>query len=89
MSRAILAVLLGPSWEGRVDVVMDDRGRVVIPQAERERLGVTGGAVFRLVPTAEGVILGLRRRSTVTHADVQLPLDSLGDDEEGAPAAAT
>jgi bifunctional DNA-binding transcriptional regulator/antitoxin component of YhaV-PrlF toxin-antitoxin module len=73
-----------------MDVVMDGRGRIVIPLAERHRLGISAGAAFRLVPTAEGVILELRRRSTVDVAGDQLPLGSLdGDVEPEAGAAPT
>ena len=40
-----------------VTVKVDAQGRVVIPQAERERLGLPDGGALELVSTPEGVLL--------------------------------
>lgn len=65
--------------EAVVEVTMDRQGRIVIPRAERERLGVTGGATFELLTTPEGVILERRRDATIDTADDGLPLVRLSD----------
>lgn len=57
-----------------VMVKVDAQGRVVIPQAERERLGLSDGGALELVSTPEGVLLERRRRATVTVDDDGLPL---------------
>lgn len=64
-----------------VTVKVDPQGRVVIPQAERERLGMPDGGALELVPTPEGVLLERRRRATVTTGEDGLPLVTL--DEAG------
>jgi AbrB family looped-hinge helix DNA binding protein len=62
-----------------VTVKLDAQGRVVIPQAERERLGLLGGGALELVSTPEGVLLERRRQATVTAGEDGLPLVSLLD----------
>ena len=62
-----------------VAVKVDAQGRVVIPQAERERLGLPDGGTLELVPTPEGVLLERRRMATVTTAEDGLPLVTLDD----------
>lgn len=74
-----------------MEVTMDRQGRIVIPRAERERLGVTDGGTFELLTTPEGVVLERRREATVDTAADGLPLVSLTDagtiSNEGAVAA--
>lgn len=60
-------------------VKVDAQGRVVIPQAERERLGLPDGGVLELVSTPEGVLLERRRQATVTEAEDGLPQITLDD----------
>lgn len=62
-----------------VKVKVDAQGRVVIPQAERERLGLTVGGTLDLVSTPEGLLLERRRRATVTVEDDGLPLISVDE----------
>ena len=62
-----------------VTVKVDAQGRVVIPQAERERLGLPDGGALELVSTPEGVLLERRRRATVTTGEDGVPLVSLDD----------
>ena len=62
-----------------VTVKVDAQGRVVIPQAERERLGLSDGGALELVSTPEGVLLERRRQATVTTAEDGLPLVTLDD----------
>lgn len=62
-------------------VKVDAQGRVVIPQAERERLGLPDGGVLELVSTPEGVLLERRRHATVTEAEDGLPQITLEDGE--------
>lgn len=62
-----------------VTVKVDAQGRVVIPQAERERLGLPEGGTLELLPTPEGVLLERRRRATVTVDDNGLPLVTLDE----------
>lgn len=62
-----------------VTVKVDSQGRVVIPQAERERLSLPDGGALELVPTPEGVLLERRRQATVTTGDDGLPLVTLDD----------
>lgn len=57
-----------------ITIKVDRQGRVVIPQAERERLGLSGGGALELVSTPEGVLLERRRRATVTVDESGLPL---------------
>lgn len=63
-------------------VKVDRQGRVVIPQRERERLGVRDGGTLELVPTPEGVLLERRRRAEVRVADDGLPVASVEDLQE-------
>ena len=62
-----------------VTVKLDAQGRVVIPQAERERLGLPSGGALVLVPTPEGVLLERRRQATVTPGEDGLALITLED----------
>lgn len=62
-----------------VTVKVDAQGRVVIPQAERERLGLRDGGALELVSTPEGVLLERRRQATVTSGQDGLPLVTLED----------
>lgn len=62
-----------------VTVKVDAQGRVVIPQAERERLGLPDGGVLELVSTPEGVLLERRRQATVTTGEDGLPVVTLDD----------
>lgn len=64
-----------------VTVKLDAQGRVVIPQAERERLGLPDGGALELVPTPEGVLLERRRRATVSSGEDGLPQVTLDDVE--------
>ena len=72
-----------------VTVKVDAQGRVVIPQAERERLGLLGGGALELVSTPEGVLLERRRQATVTSGDDGLPLVTLEDLDTVSNADAT
>ena len=65
-----------------ITVKVDPQGRVVIPQAERERLGLRDGGTLELVSTPEGVLLERRRRATVTVDDSGLPLVTLDEVDE-------
>lgn len=58
-------------------VKIDRQGRVVIPQRERERLGVGDGGTLELVPTPEGVLLERRRRASVTVDEDGVPVVSI------------
>jgi AbrB family looped-hinge helix DNA binding protein len=60
-------------------VKVDAQGRVVIPQAERERLGLREGGALELVATPEGVLLERRRQATVTSGEDGLPMVTLVD----------
>lgn len=60
-------------------VKVDAQGRVVIPQAERERLGLSDGGALELVSTPEGVLLERRRQATVTSGEDGLPMVTLDD----------
>lgn len=60
-------------------VKVDAQGRVVIPQAERERLGLPDGGALELVSTPEGVLLERRRQATVTTGDDGIPRVTLDD----------
>ena len=62
-----------------VTVKVDAQGRVVIPQAERERLGLVGGGALELVSTPEGVLLERRREATITSDADGLPMVTLHD----------
>ncbi|MEX0835419.1 MAG: AbrB/MazE/SpoVT family DNA-binding domain-containing protein [Nitriliruptor sp.] len=62
-----------------VTVKVDAQGRVVIPQAERERLGLPDGGALELVSTPEGVLLERRRQATVTSGEDGLPVVTLDD----------
>lgn len=60
-----------------VTVKLDAQGRVVIPQAERERLGMPDGGALELVSTPEGVLLERRRQAIVTSGEDGLPMVTL------------
>ena len=72
-----------------VTVKVDAQGRVVIPQGERERLGLPDGGMLELTPTPEGVLLERRRRATVTSGEDGLPLVTLDDVDSVSHAEAT
>jgi AbrB family looped-hinge helix DNA binding protein len=55
-------------------VRIDRQGRVVIPQVERERLGLDPGTTLELVPTPEGLLLERRRRAEVVDGADGVPL---------------
>ncbi len=61
-----------------VTVKVDRQGRIVIPQHERERLGLHHGGVLELIPTPEGIVLEHLRPATVTAGDDGLPVVSFG-----------
>jgi AbrB family looped-hinge helix DNA binding protein len=62
-----------------VTVNVDAQGRVVIPQAERERLGLPHGGALELISTPEGVLLERRRQATVTNGEDGLPVVTLDE----------
>ena len=72
-----------------VTVKLDAQGRVVIPQAERERLGLHDGGALELVSTPEGILLERRRQATVTAGEDGLPLVTLDDVDTVSNADAT
>jgi AbrB family looped-hinge helix DNA binding protein len=55
-------------------VRIDAQGRIVVPLAQRERLGIRGGDELALIPTPEGLILERRRAATVATAPDGLPI---------------
>lgn len=72
-----------------VTVKVDAQGRVVIPQAERERLGLPDGGALELISTPEGVLLERRRRAEVASAEDGLPVVTLDDTDTVSNAEAT
>ena len=72
-----------------VTVKLDAQGRVVIPEAERERLGLRDGGVLELLSTPEGVLLERRRRATVSSGEDGLAQVTLDDLETVSNADAT
>jgi AbrB family looped-hinge helix DNA binding protein len=73
--------LLEPKGTGMsTHVRIDRQGRVVIPQAERERLGLTAGTTLELVPTSEGLLLESRHAAEVIDAPDGAPLIRLVDE---------
>lgn len=72
-----------------VTLKVDAQGRVVIPQAERERLGLADGGTLELVSTPEGVLLERRRQATVTSGEDGLPLVTVDDVDAVSNAEAT
>ena len=72
-----------------VTVKVDAQGRVVIPQAERERLGLPDGGTLELVSTPEGVLLERRRQATVTAGEDGLPVVTLDDVDTVSSSDAT
>lgn len=72
-----------------VTLKVDAQGRVVIPRAERERLGLPDGGALELVSTPEGVLLERRRHATVTSGEDGLPLVTLDDIDTVSNADAT
>jgi AbrB family looped-hinge helix DNA binding protein len=72
-----------------VTVNVDAQGRVVIPQAERERLGLRAGGALEFVSTPEGVQLERRRKATVAAGEDGLPLVTLVDVDTVSNADAT
>lgn len=71
-----------------VTVKVDAQGRVVIPLAERRRLGLADGGTIELVPTPEGVLLERRNRASVTTEPDGMPVITLESPEEVANADA-
>lgn len=63
-------------------VKVDQQGRVVIPQRERDRLGVRDGGTLELVPTPEGLLLERRHRAEVSVAEDGLPVVTIEELEE-------
>jgi len=57
-----------------VTVTIDRQGRIVVPLAERRRLGLEGGEDLALIPTPEGLLLERRREATVRIGEDGLPL---------------
>ena len=49
-------------------VMIDAQGRIVVPIAERQRLGIRAGDELALVPTPEGLVLERRRAAMVSTA---------------------
>lgn len=62
-----------------VTVKVDRQGRIVIPQHQRERLGVRDGGTLELVATPEGLLLERRHRAVVTNADDGLPVVAIDE----------
>ncbi|CAN5749573.1 hypothetical protein BH23ACT10_BH23ACT10_13180 [soil metagenome] len=60
-------------------VNVDRQGRVVIPQQERERLGVRNGGTLELAATPEGLLLERRHHAVVTKADDGLPVVTIDE----------
>ncbi len=100
LSSAVRALLPLRCHRGTIEVVakearvtvtvkLDAQGRVVIPQAERERLGLPDGGALELVSTPEGVLLERRRQATVTSGQDGLPLVTLDDGDTVSNAATT
>jgi AbrB family looped-hinge helix DNA binding protein len=54
-------------------VTIDRRGRIVVPLAERRRLGLEGGEELALVPTPEGLLIERRSDATVRTGQDGLP----------------
>jgi len=57
-----------------VRVTIDRKGRIVVPFAERRRLGLVGGEELALVPTPEGLLIERRRHATVRTGADGLPV---------------
>ncbi len=55
-------------------VTIDRQGRIVVPLAERRRLGLEGGEELVIVPTPEGLLLERRREATVRTGPHGLPV---------------
>jgi AbrB family looped-hinge helix DNA binding protein len=55
-------------------VRIDAQGRIVVPLAERQRLGIRGGDELTLLPTPEGLVLERRRSARVSTAPDGLPI---------------
>jgi AbrB family looped-hinge helix DNA binding protein len=66
-------LLLGGTDLSRM-VRIDRHGRVVIPQVERERLGLDPGTTLELLPTPERLLLERRRRAEVVEGNDGVPL---------------
>jgi AbrB family looped-hinge helix DNA binding protein len=68
-----MPILLGGADVSRT-VRIDRQGRVVIPQVERERLGLDPGTTLELVPTPEGLLLERLRPAEVVDGADGVPL---------------
>jgi AbrB family looped-hinge helix DNA binding protein len=68
-----MPILLGGTDVSRM-VRIDRHGRVVIPQVERQGLGLDPGTTLELVPTPEGLLLERRRPAEVVDGADGVPL---------------
>ena len=55
-------------------VSIDAQGRIVVPLAERERLGLRGSDTLELTPTPEGLLIEPRPEVIVRIAEDGLPV---------------
>jgi AbrB family looped-hinge helix DNA binding protein len=69
-------------------VRIDRQGRVVIPQRERDRLGLEAGSTLELVATPEGLLLERRRTAEVRQGADGAPLVQLADQAQVSNQAA-
>lgn len=60
-------------------VRIDAQGRIVVPLAERERLGLRGGDTLELIPTPEGLLIEPRPEVVVRIAEDGLPIAEFVD----------
>lgn len=60
-------------------VRIDGQGRIVVPLAERQRLGLRGGDALELIPTPEGLLLEPRPEVIVSMAADGLPVAEFVD----------
>jgi len=67
-------------------VTIDHRGRIVVPRAERRRLGLEGGEELAVVPTPEGLLLERWRAASVSTGPDGLPLVAFAQPRQ-VPAA--
>jgi AbrB family looped-hinge helix DNA binding protein len=73
--RSVCATVLKIPEESSMPVLrIDGQGRIVIPLAERRRLGLVGGDPVELIPTYEGLLIEPRREATVRIAADGLPV---------------
>lgn len=60
-------------------VRIDDQGRIVVPLAERDRLGLRDGDLLEVIPTPEGLLLEPRAGVVVRIAPDGLPVAEFAD----------